>query len=88
MLFHDKNIRNQLRQISFKTDLTTNEQSMRLAGEREKSRELDTKQMNEWMAAGKTKKEKKDSVSRDETPIVSKEALVLIKLVPVFSTAI
>lgn len=61
---------------------------MRLAGEREKSRELDAKQMNEWMAAGKTEKEKKDSVSSDETPIVSKEALVLIKLVPVFSTAI
>ena len=33
------------------------------------------------MAAGETKK---DSVSRDGTPIVSEEALVLIKLAPCF----
>jgi hypothetical protein len=41
--------------------------------------------MSELLAA--REKKKKDSVFRDGTRIVSKEALVLIKLAPVFSTA-
>ena len=69
MLFRDKNIRNQLRQISFKIDLRTNERRINERREREregeeekKSRELlYTKRRSEWMAV-EEKKRKKDSV--------------------------
>lgn len=54
--------------------------------EREKLRELlYTKNMSEWMAAGEEEKEGK--IVCDGMRIVSKEALVLIKLASVFSTA-
>ncbi len=93
---YDKNIRNQLRQISFTIDLRTSERTInekQRERERERSRTRRKREIERVVVYKENERvngngRKKRKIVCDGMRIVSKEALVLIKLAPVFSTAI
>jgi hypothetical protein len=79
---YDKNIRNQLRQISFKILLRVSERTINKK-RREKERNWET-YCTQRREASSWQRERKRKIVCDRMRIVSKEALVLIKLAPVF----